>query len=252
MFLAHYFKEIKALKPYFITIVTVVFLSYIIYAFCSEDMIVNLGTEDGFFEWLTAIFSLAASIIFILVFRRTKNIFLLGLGFIFFMGAGEEISWGQRVFNFDTPESIKKVNVQREFNLHNLELFNDSSLEHKKKKGFERLLEINMLYRIFSVTFCILIPLFFLYIKPQWAGNMNKKIRMPVVPVTIGVFFFISWAIFYSLKYAILPRGRIIWYYLSSGEIFEFTASFVYFLIALYFFKRKDDGFLGKYPVLDK
>lgn len=249
MIFTHYFKEIKALKAYFVTIVSVVFFSYIIYAFFSDDLLIKLGDEDGFFEWLTALFFLVSSVIFLIVFWRTKNVFLLGLALIFFLGAGEEISWGQRLFGFATPESIKKLNTQREFNLHNLEFFDGVNSDFKKKKGLERIFEVNVLFRLFSVTFCVLIPLFFLYIRPRF--RVNKKIQMPVAPVTIGVFFFISWLIFYSLKYAILPRGRVIWYYLSSGEIFEFTASFVYFLIALYFFKRKDDGFLGKYPVAE-
>jgi hypothetical protein len=35
--------------------------------------------------------------------------------------AGEEISWGQRIFGFSTPESMMENNRQAEFNLHNLE-----------------------------------------------------------------------------------------------------------------------------------
>jgi hypothetical protein len=34
--------------------------------------------------------------------------------------AGEEISWGQRVFGFATPENMVAVNKQSEFNLHNM------------------------------------------------------------------------------------------------------------------------------------
>lgn len=252
MFFAHYFKEMKLLKPYIITIVVASTLGYLSYAFFSGDFVIKIGREDGFFEWMTALFFFSAAVTFFIVFLRTKNIFLLGLAFIFFMGAGEEISWGQRVFGFNTPESLNKVNVQHEFNLHNLEVFNDSDAIHGKKKGFERILEINMLFRLFSVTFCMLIPLFFLYMKPKW--KMNKKLQMPVAPFTIGMFFFISWATFYSLKWYIFPLTSLDKkvYFLTSGEIFEFTAALIYFLIALYFFKRKDDGFLGKYPVPDK
>ncbi len=32
---------------------------------------------------------------------------------------GEEISWGQRILEFDTPEALQSVNVQNEVNLHN-------------------------------------------------------------------------------------------------------------------------------------
>ena len=33
---------------------------------------------------------------------------------------GEEMSWGQHVFGWKTPESMAKVNVQAETNLHNM------------------------------------------------------------------------------------------------------------------------------------
>jgi hypothetical protein len=33
---------------------------------------------------------------------------------------GEEISWGQRIAGFSTPEAIKQVNTQHEFSAHNL------------------------------------------------------------------------------------------------------------------------------------
>ena len=36
---------------------------------------------------------------------------------------GEEISWGQRIFNIATPETISQMNVQDETNIHNLEFF---------------------------------------------------------------------------------------------------------------------------------
>ncbi len=44
-----------------------------------------------------------------------------------FLGVGEEISWGQRVFGWETGEAMNRYNLQHETNLHNLmpgELFN--------------------------------------------------------------------------------------------------------------------------------
>lgn len=37
----------------------------------------------------------------------------------------EEISWGQRILGFETPELLRKGNVQGEFNLHNLPWFHE-------------------------------------------------------------------------------------------------------------------------------
>ena len=244
MLIQSYLKEIKLLKPYLLIIITAGSISYSIYFLCADELIIVLAREDGFFEWMTAALFLVSSGIFFLTFLRTKNVFLLGLAIIFFVGAGEEISWGQRLFNLNMPDWIQKANVQQEINIHNLEIFNDKNLEGVTKTGLQRLVEINMLFRIFSMFFCILLPLFFFHIKPKF--TVNKKFQIPVAPVTIGIFFFISWAIFYSLKYAILPRCKIIVYSPTIGEVFEFTTALVYLLIAIYFFREKDDNFLGK------
>jgi hypothetical protein len=50
-----------------------------------------------------------------------------GLALLSLLAAGEEISWGQRLFGFETSESMRQLNYQNETNLHNLmpaELFN--------------------------------------------------------------------------------------------------------------------------------
>jgi hypothetical protein len=39
--------------------------------------------------------------------------------------AGEEISWGQRIFHFKSPEVMQRENVQHEMTIHNLEIFQD-------------------------------------------------------------------------------------------------------------------------------
>ena len=239
-----YLKEVKRLKLYIISTVAVIGLSYSVYLFFDDETIRRLAREDGFFENLTAVFFVFGAVLLFLSFRRTKNIFLLGLAVLLLIGAGEEISWGQRIFNFRPPGWVQKVNVQHEFNIHNIEPFNDRNFEGHKKTGWQRLTEINMLFRIFSVIFLVCMPLFFYHMKPLLVTN--KKRQMPVAPVTIGIFFIVSWAIFYGLKYFILPGGRVESFYLSAGEIFEFTAAYFYFIVALYFYCSKNDSFLGK------
>lgn len=83
--------------------------------------------EDGPVEWMTVlVLVICAALCFFRVFHlRTKKpklflsmTFLLGILFIFF--AGEEISWGQRIFDIETPHWFEKKNAQQEINLHNL------------------------------------------------------------------------------------------------------------------------------------
>lgn len=83
--------------------------------------------EDSYIEWLTfcaLFFGMAMSLyrIYILKpFRNTAFIFgLYTLACIFLFGLGEEVSWGQRIFGYDSPAFFLKYNTQGEFNLHNL------------------------------------------------------------------------------------------------------------------------------------
>ena len=63
---------------------------------------------------------------------------------MFFVLAGEEISWGQRILGIATPESLKAVNVQEEFNFHNI----DGIHQHVRLVGV-----------LSAAFFCYLIPL---------------------------------------------------------------------------------------------
>lgn len=51
--------------------------------------------------------------------RRAGLLALAAVPFVIF--AGEESSWGQHWFGYDTPEAVASVNMQGEFNLHNLD-----------------------------------------------------------------------------------------------------------------------------------
>jgi lysylphosphatidylglycerol synthetase-like protein (DUF2156 family) len=89
----------------------------------------SLVTEDGFVEWLT-VFSLlgCALMCFIRAIQlksKRKKMFifsLLLLGIVFFFGMGEEMSWGQRVFNIESSDFFSVHNTQEEMNIHNLEV----------------------------------------------------------------------------------------------------------------------------------
>jgi predicted membrane channel-forming protein YqfA (hemolysin III family) len=117
-------------KPELITYGVIIFLVVLgsILSLLTPDFFKNVFVvEDGPIEWLTVFVLLAcAGVCFWRVFHLRKKkakLFLsmtclLGLLFVFF--AGEEISWGQRIFNIETPEWFEKKNAQKETNLHNL------------------------------------------------------------------------------------------------------------------------------------
>ncbi len=243
MFLQSYLNEIKYLKLYIISVMTIICLSYLPYLFLDDNFVIVLGSEDGLFESLTSISFVIASVLLFLCFLRSKNLLLLGLSLVLLVGAGEEINWGQRMLHFQTPKSLDSINVQHDFNVHNLEIFNPKDSEEVKKTGIQRLLEIEFLFKVFSMVFFVCIPLFFYHINLRL--EMNKKIRMPVAPVTIGIFFLISWVIYYSLRAFVLPTDKAPEYYSAINETFEATSAYIYLVVALYFYNRKDDKFLG-------
>ena len=83
--------------------------------------------EDGVVEWLTVLGLLLASFTCfnrVISLRRTKSFpflfFLFLMGAILFFGAGEEISWGQRLLGIQSPDYFKENNAQGETNIHNL------------------------------------------------------------------------------------------------------------------------------------
>jgi hypothetical protein len=76
-------------------------------------------------EWLTGWCFLLAASLFVLQARRSRETWreraaLALLGAFCVFAAGEEISWGERLFAFQPPEMFLRQNTQQESNLHNL------------------------------------------------------------------------------------------------------------------------------------
>ena len=83
-----------------------------------------INREDGVIEGGTALLFLVASVSSALLAWKSRSkprkVFCAILAVGFFMCMGEEMSWGQHLFGWKAPESVAKVNVQAETNLHNL------------------------------------------------------------------------------------------------------------------------------------
>jgi len=85
--------------------------------------------EDGVLEWLTvlALTTIAGTLCWRLWARRgtrtrRQTATLVVLAGLAVLGAGEEISWGQRLLALETPAGLAALNRQGETNLHNLVL----------------------------------------------------------------------------------------------------------------------------------
>ena len=94
-------------------------------AIFAPDTFIDVFQEDGPFETGTVIcYALSAGSCAVFALRaagaRGLQISLAFLTALFVLVGAEEISWGQRMFGFDTPERLAAVNVQGEFTLHNV------------------------------------------------------------------------------------------------------------------------------------
>jgi hypothetical protein len=231
----NYLKEIRYLKYYILTIALVFTFGYLFWIFGDTDTTSKLGKEDHFIETMTAVDLLIASVFSFIVFFKTRNIFILIIGFGLFIGAGEEISWGQRIFNYNTPEVIKERNVQGEVSIHNLEIFDSYDSQHNYKFDLKRFLTINLLSKIVFVFCGIILPFCVYHIRI--VSKITTKIKFPVPPVSIGIFFLFNWIMVRIIcPYFILGRPGP--YYASFDEFFEFMQSCILLTISYYFFRK--------------
>ncbi len=90
----------------------------------APDTFRALNREDHLVEYITVVWVLLSGFLLFVtawmepsLFRRCAYI-LGGMAMVFF--AGEEISWGQRIFGFATPDFLMPLNQQGEFTAHNI------------------------------------------------------------------------------------------------------------------------------------
>jgi len=115
--------------------------------------------EDTFFEILSAVAWLVAAFLFIRLFSQSVkkagfDLKSIWFGFFFLLSVfafGEEISWGDHLFDYSHDLEIVKINAQRETNFHNINIAQILELD-----------EENFLYSYISNLGFVLTPLFYL------------------------------------------------------------------------------------------
>lgn len=114
--------------PLFVGLLTAFYLIYLISRiFFVDTLFLWLFYEDGVFEYLTTVFFVVGAFFFLLRVVKNKErmsgytkLFIFGMALFCFSVGMEEISWGQRILGFETPEEFEKINVQGETTVHNL------------------------------------------------------------------------------------------------------------------------------------
>jgi cell division protein FtsW (lipid II flippase) len=168
--------------------------------------------EDALVEWITVIALLMACLTcFIRAIKLQRHrtwLFLLTsvlLGLVLFFGAGEEISWGQRILGIESSEYFKEKNLQGETNFHNLVLGG---------------IKINMWIFSFLLTavlgvYLLLIP--FLYRKKKWMQTFVRNWGIPLpklYQVIAFVMLFITEFIPHGKRAELLEAGTALMLFL--------------------------------------
>ena len=143
-----------------------------------------LRGEDGPVESAGAIALLVSSGLFLLAFVRSKSaspeaygrmkrtiVLLLALAFLF--GAGEEISWGQRILGLEAPAELREVN-QDKTNVHNLAALREGRFA------------LHNLFKMFWFTFAVLVP-----VGCALSARVQRTLGgfMPILPLWLAALF---------------------------------------------------------------
>jgi hypothetical protein len=144
--------------------------------------------------------------------RSLGAVFLLAAGAALFV-AGEEISWGQRIFGWETPESLAELNRQGETNIHN----------------------IGSVLRLFNLT-TMLASLYAVIVPIAWrlrAGSRRRTIAETILvpPAFLASGFFIMFA-YRLIRFTLLPDGAyVISRYQEVTELTFYFGGFVFLLL---------------------
>ncbi|MDD3532272.1 MAG: hypothetical protein PHW57_02995 [Candidatus Shapirobacteria bacterium] len=102
-------------------------LAFLIFRIINREQYFLLIQEDGLVEYSQSFLYLLVGIFAILIsgrFFKNKQKGLAAIYLFFSLAlvfvAGEEISWGQRIFGLDNPDFFAQHNTQEEISIHNL------------------------------------------------------------------------------------------------------------------------------------
>jgi hypothetical protein len=221
---------------FFKPITYILLAAYITLAFpvlaMGNKVVAAMLPEDHYFENVGAISLFVTSVLFFYGFwvaRKTldkswpslvKKLVYLGLALLFFFGAGEEISWGQRIFGFKTPDALAQVNKQDELNLHNLTVMEDS-----------KFFTADRMFDVFWFLFGVLIPAIAL-LSPAFKRLAGKF--MPIVYWGLGALFLYNylWAKLSKIIFATAYTFDRLTLTQSVQEIKESNYAVIFILVA--------------------
>ena len=185
----------------------VIMVLYFILAYSTlgwgEQWAATLYTEDHYFEGVGAISLFAAAAISLHVFMRAlkmrditrihgiKLFVYSALAMLYFFGAGEELSWGQRIFHIQVSPAFAQENPQQEFNIHDQAIV-------KKNPYFNA----DNIFTVFWLGFAVTIP----FVSLVWKRFKRfAETLTPIVYWGMGVLFLINYLLAKLANLIFLP-----------------------------------------------
>ena len=198
------------------------------YVFICENLKIDFWSENKLVENIQSFLLLISILIFFVVLKKIdkKNKFIFYFFSAFFLGLiyylGEEISWGQHILKWKSPNIFVELNHQKETNLHNISnLFNE-------------------IPRSIVLIWCSISALL--------ASQINKLKKFKLIICPINQLLFIS----FSLILVLLPdlflskldiefnrvTQRLTLNFLRLSELQELIICFYFFIYSLSIYKN--------------
>ncbi|SHG88645.1 hypothetical protein [Marivita hallyeonensis] len=151
------------------------FAAFVVSALSRDAFFIYFGAEDSLVENATAVgLACAGAVLLARVWRVRGAITRLALvlgtlyGLAYIWVAGEEVSWGQRILGFESPEYFQENNDQQEFTFHNLVI------------GGVKLDELIFGPALSYIILSYLIILPVLWPRAAWVRRVTERLVIPV------------------------------------------------------------------------
>lgn len=208
------FRNLSLVEKLVLTLVLLMLIAGIVFYYTDLPRFKWYVEEDHLVEWLTVLglllgFGVCISRFFKLLKKRSwwfLTVTLL-LGVMLFFAAGEEISWGQRVFGIKSSEYFIEHNAQKETNLHNL-IVDGVRLN---KLIFTLILGVGM------AVYLIVLPI--VHSKNKQLRNFLDRSAVPIA----STFHIIAFLVMAAIT-TIIPDAK-------NAEMLECGAALIFFLM---------------------
>jgi uncharacterized membrane protein len=191
----------------------------------NKHMLTN--SESSFFEILSAVAWLASFILFIYALRLStadskrswQRVWIVFYCAVSIFAFGEEISWGDHIFNYSQDWAIVQINAQHETNIHNI---NIAELLRLSEGSYAHELTKNMGF-ILTPLFYVLLAFFWCFLPLVKQLDKNNRWRvlvdMPTPSNALIIFFIIHSVIFIATDLILFNVGQIFEMFISLASV---------------------------------